>query len=49
MLAQRDEEIREANSNVEKLQYSADLELRIDIEYDWSRGFSGRNNAWIEC
>jgi hypothetical protein len=34
MLAQRDEEIREANSNDGKLQYSAGFDLRIDIEYD---------------
>lgn len=47
MLAQRDEEIRETNSNVGKLQYLAGFELRVDIEYDWSRGFSAPNNEWM--
>jgi len=48
MLAQRDEEIRQVNSNDGKLQYLAGFELRVYIEYYWNRGFSVFNNAWID-
>lgn len=33
MLAQRDEEIRQVNSNGGKLQYLAGIELRVHIKY----------------